>query len=147
MRTDEIALSYLRRAESRLTDAGSALERGSFPDVVRYSQEGVEMSLKGILRAVGIEYPKEHEVSMVLMSQAERLPSQITDRLDYLAKISSKLYDARGPAMYGDEDAGTPPEEIFTEEDAERSLGEAEEVYEVCSSALEDLLREGSRRG
>lgn len=145
MRTDEIALSYQKRAESRLTDARSALERGSFPDVVRYSQECVEMSLKGILRAVGIEYPKEHEVSTVLVSQSKRLPSQITERMDYLTKISSKLYDTRGPAMYGDEETGTPPEEIFTKDDAKKSLGEAEKVHEVCSSALKDMLREKSR--
>ncbi|KXA98582.1 hypothetical protein AKJ39_01525 [candidate division MSBL1 archaeon SCGC-AAA259J03] len=143
MRTDRIALSYGRRAESRLTDARSALGRGSFPDAVRYSQECVEMSLKAVLRAVGIEYPKEHEVSTVLVSQTDRLPAVVSERVDYLAKVSSKLYDARGPAMYGDEEAGTPPEEIFTEEDARRSVGEAEEVYELCSSALEDLLQGG----
>lgn len=74
MRTKEMALSYLRRANSRLIDANSTLGRESYPDVVRYSQETVEMSLKAVLRAVGVEYPKDHEVSPVLVSSKDRLP-------------------------------------------------------------------------
>lgn len=136
-----MALSYLRRAESRVVAADGALERGVFPDVVRHSQEAVEMSLKAVLRAVGIEYPREHEVSTVLFVEREKLPSSVADRLEELTKISSKLFDARGPAMYGDEESGVPPEELFSREDAEASLRDSKNVYEVCSSALQRIFR------
>ena len=67
MRMDRLALDYLRRARSRLIDARSALERGDYPESVRYSQEAVELSLKAVLRILGIEYPKVHDVGDVLM--------------------------------------------------------------------------------
>ena len=39
MRTDIMAKDYLKRARSRLIDAESALNRGDYPETVRYSQE------------------------------------------------------------------------------------------------------------
>jgi HEPN domain-containing protein len=140
MRTDEMAKSYLRRAESRRIAAKAALDREAFPDVVRYSQEVVEMSLKAVLRAVGIEYPRDHEVSTVLLAEKKRLPPDLADDLARLTGISSKLLDARGPAMYGDEESGIPPEELFNREDAEASLRDARDVYRTCQGAIDRLF-------
>jgi HEPN domain-containing protein len=39
-----------------------ALVEGNYPYTVRLSQECVELSLKAVLKAVGIEYPKIHDV-------------------------------------------------------------------------------------
>ncbi len=145
---ERLALSYLRRAESRLIVARTALKRRSHPDAVRYSQEAVEMALKGVLRAVGIEYPRSHEVSTILFAERQRLPSEVSEKLEELARISSELYDARGPAMYGDEESGTPPEEIFSQDDAARFVQDAESVIKVCRSAFAGLGTEpeGERR-
>jgi len=136
MRTKEMALSYLKRANSRLIDARSALKRGDIPDVIRYSQEAVEMSLKAVLRAVGIEYPKDHDVSDVLLACKERLPEEILEDMERLMRISSELVDKRGPAMYGDEEAGIPAEELFEKDDAEKALKDANYVFEKCKSAI-----------
>jgi HEPN domain-containing protein len=54
----KIAKSYLRQAEARLEDAEDALLEGNYPYAVRLSQECVEPSLKAVLKAVGIEYPR-----------------------------------------------------------------------------------------
>jgi HEPN domain-containing protein len=41
---------------------------------VRLSQECVELSLKAVLKAVGIEYPKIHDVSDILIDFVDRFP-------------------------------------------------------------------------
>jgi len=69
-----IARSYLRQAEARLEDARDALSEGNYPYAVRLSQECVELSLKAALKAVGIDYPKVHDVSDVLEVVSERFP-------------------------------------------------------------------------
>ena len=134
-----LARDYMRRARSRLVDAEAALRRGDYPEVVRYSQECVELSLKAALRFVGIEYPKVHDVGDVLIENAERFPKWFADIIQELARISSKLALARGPSMYGDEEQGIPPSELFSEEDAKEALQEARKVYKVCI----ELVKQG----
>lgn len=63
-----MAKAYLRQAESRLEDAEDAFDDRNYPYCLRLSQECVELSLKASLRLVGIEYPKIHDVSEVLLS-------------------------------------------------------------------------------
>jgi HEPN domain-containing protein len=41
--------------------------------VVRESQEAVELALKGLLRSCGVEAPRIHDVSDVLLAERERL--------------------------------------------------------------------------
>ncbi|MEZ5284862.1 MAG: HEPN domain-containing protein [Vicinamibacterales bacterium] len=47
---------------------------GSWADVVK-SQEVVELALKGLLRACGVEPPRVHDVADVLEAERERLPA------------------------------------------------------------------------
>lgn len=51
----------IAQADECLADASRALERGSWNTVIRRSQEAVELSLKGVLRMMGVEYPKIHD--------------------------------------------------------------------------------------
>jgi len=71
----KIAKSYLRQTEARLEDARDALSKGNYPYAVRLSQECVELSLKAALKAVGIDYPKVHDVSDVLEVAARDFPN------------------------------------------------------------------------
>ncbi len=48
------------------------LPGGGYSDVVREAQELVELALKGMLRAVGIDPPKVHEVGGALLSNRDR---------------------------------------------------------------------------
>ena len=128
-----LAHDYLRRAKARIIDAKSALNRGDYPEVVRYSQECVELSLKAALRLIGIEYPKVHDVSDVLSEYRDRFPLWFRNLIDELSIISSELALARGPSMYGDEERGIPPSELFSREDAEEALRKAMKVFELCS--------------
>jgi len=62
MHSPELAGDYVRRASARLAALDALFEAGSWADVVRESQEVVELALKGLLRAVGVEPPRIHDV-------------------------------------------------------------------------------------
>jgi HEPN domain-containing protein len=57
-----LAQSYLRKATDRLDILNLLLNKGAYSDVMRKAQEIVELALKGMLRAAGIEPPKFHDV-------------------------------------------------------------------------------------
>jgi HEPN domain-containing protein len=57
-----LAQSYLRKATDRLDILNLLLNKGAHSDVMRKAQEIVELALKGMLRAAGIEPPKFHDV-------------------------------------------------------------------------------------
>ncbi len=140
MKLSELARDYLKRAEVRVRIAAGAAASKDFPDAVRFSQEAVELSLKAALRAFGVEYPKEHDVSGVLRSVGERYPKWFQEKIDELAEISADLASKRSLAMYGLEAAGKSPSELFGEKDAAKALGEARLVARL----VEKLLRKSS---
>lgn len=61
MTANSLAEAYLEKCVLRLEILHFAFSRGGYSDVVREAQELVELALKGILRAVGIDPPKVHE--------------------------------------------------------------------------------------
>ncbi|MEM1548796.1 MAG: HEPN domain-containing protein [Thermoproteota archaeon] len=81
MRLIKIAKSYLKQAGARLNDAKDACQERNYPYTGRLSQECVELSLKAVLKAVGIEYPKVHDFSDVLLSVGQRFPEWFQQEL------------------------------------------------------------------
>jgi len=136
LRMNVLAEDYVKRAGSRLTDAKSALERGDYPEVVRYSQEAVELSLKACLRLIGVEYPKVHDVGDVLKLYPSRFPAWMRGELNKLAEISRDLAEKRAPSMYGVEALGKPASQLFTLKDAEDVLEKARYVQAVASKLI-----------
>lgn len=57
MNSREMARGYLQRSIRCIEEAESALSRGDYAGTVRRSQEALELGLKALLRALGIEYP------------------------------------------------------------------------------------------
>src|SRR5512136_3251232 len=104
MRNKDLALDYVRRAEIRLGAIDVLFDAASWADVVRESQEVVELALKGFLRAHGIDAPRIHDVSEVLLAERDHLPEKIRGDLDLLAHISKQLRRDRELAFYGTED-------------------------------------------
>ena len=77
-----LATDYVHRATVRL-DAIDVLYRAeSWADVVRESQEAVELALEGLLRSRGIDPPRIHDVSEVLLREQERLPEPVREHVD-----------------------------------------------------------------
>jgi HEPN domain-containing protein len=116
MRSLELSADYVRRAKARLAAVDALFAKKSWADVVRESQEVVELALKGLLRAVGIEPPRIHDVSDVLMAERPRFPMTIQQDLDMLAAGSRTLRRDRELAFYGAEDL--TPSGFYTQEDA-----------------------------
>lgn len=120
MRNRELAWDYVHRAEVRLGALDVLFGAGSWADVVRESQEVVELALKGLLRSCGIEAPRIHDVSELLLAERQRLPARLHDDLERLAAISKSLRRDRELAFYGAEDL--TPSTFYSRGDAEQAL-------------------------
>ncbi len=135
-----LARSHIRQAEERIRHAREALESGNYPYVVGQCQEAVELALKAALRTVGVESPKWHDVGPVLRREAHRFLQWFREKIDYLASISRSLRKERELAMYGDEEAGIPPEELYTRIDAEQALAQAQLVLDLVKRLFQEVV-------
>lgn len=129
MRNPDLARDYVRRASVRVRALDVLYDAESWADVVRESQEVVELALKGLLRACGVEPPRIHDVSDVLLAERARLPSEIEGEADRLAEVSRQLRRDRELAFYGAEDL--TPSGFYSEEDAARARSSAREVVAI----------------
>jgi len=126
MRNRALAADYLHRAAVRLRAIDVLFAAASWADVVRESQEVVELALKGLLRSCGIEAPRIHDVSDVLLAERERLPAALRPELERLAHISRDLRRDRELAFYGAEDL--TPSSFYSQADATRARDAARAV-------------------
>ena len=129
MRNPDLAADYLRRAESRLKAVAVLMDEESWADVVRESQEIVELCLKALLRIAGVDPPRIHDVSGVLVDHESRLPERARRRLPDLVRISRSLRRDRELAFYGSEDL--TPGHFYGPEDASEALEGAQLVCAV----------------
>ena len=129
MRNRDLAADHLRRASARLRALDVLFEAGSWADVVRESQEVVELTLKGLLRACGVEPPRIHDVADVLLAERDRLPAALGSHVERLASISRTLRRDRELAFYGAEDL--TPSSFYRESDAVIARDSARDVVAV----------------
>jgi len=104
MRNRELAADDLRRAQARLRALDVLFEEQRWADVVRASQEIVELALKGLLRSCGVRAPRIHDVSEVLVNERARLPKPVQEKVERLAGVSRDLRRDRELAFDGAED-------------------------------------------
>ena len=128
MRNRTLAADHVRRAEVRLRALDVLYEAGSWADVVRESQEAVELALKGLLRAVGVDPPRVHDVGDVLEAERGRLPAGLAGDVERLAAASRDLRRDRELAFYGAEDL--TPSDFYREPDAAEARAAARLVVE-----------------
>jgi len=124
----DMAKSYLKQAEERVKHAEEALKTGNYAYTMRQSQESVELALKGALRLLAIESPKWHDVGPIIKKHRDLFPQWFKERVDEIASISRKLRREREPSMYGDEETGTPPDQLYSLMDAEEALEYAKKI-------------------
>ncbi|MCS6908396.1 MAG: HEPN domain-containing protein [Anaerolineales bacterium] len=129
-----LAKAYLEKAQKRLKILPVLLAEEAYSDVVREAQEIVELALKGILRYVGIDPPKWHDVGSILLDNRERLPEDVALQADQMAKISAWLRKEREFSFYGDIDF--VPTEQYVSEDAERAIQDAHFVVQVAERII-----------
>ncbi|MEM2928395.1 MAG: HEPN domain-containing protein [Nitrososphaerota archaeon] len=139
MRSKEMAKSYLEDAKIILDEAKIAFNKRIFHRVVRLCQEATELALKACLRIIAIEYPKNHEVSDVLIENKDKFPEWFKEKIEYLNEASNWLSEKRGAAIYGDEIGGIPALKLFDENDGKKALEYANEVIRLAIKFFEEF--------
>ena len=97
----EAGQNLIREAEEYFEEVERAYARGSWNIAVRKSQEVVELAQKGVLKILGVEYPKVHDPSDFFLRILEKrgIPLSLDDSAK-VTRISAELAEKRAPAFY-----------------------------------------------
>ncbi len=134
MTNKTLAQSYRIKAEKRQKILEVLLNEEAYSDVVREAQEIVELALKGMLRQVGVEPPKWHDVGAAIIEFADRLPEAVACDAKELARISAWLRKEREFSFYGDIDF--VPTEEYGREDARKAIQDANFVCAAAAKVI-----------
>jgi HEPN domain-containing protein len=134
MTNSELARSYLIKASKRLKILRILKNDEAFSDVIREAQEIVELSLKAILREIGIEPPKWHDVGPLIIEHKKLLPKEVSASARKLAAISKWMRKEREFAFYGEVDF--IPTEEYDLEDAIRAIRDAEFAVRMARQVI-----------
>ena len=111
----------IQEAQMIMEEAKRAFDSEAWNLVVRRSQEVVELSLKGLLKLMGVEAPKTHDVGDTFAKICTEKKIAIeSGKLAEMQRISLQLARDRAPAFY--------MEKEYTREQANQSLLSAETV-------------------
>lgn len=91
----DLARAYLAKARLRMEVLELLAARQGWSDLVREAQELVELACKALLRQVGVDPPRLHDVGPVLLAELQRFPPDVHDRLTLLADASQWLRSQR----------------------------------------------------
>lgn len=134
MTNDKLSESYLEKGRLRLETLEFLHQKGGYSDVVREAQECVELLLKALLRTLGIEVPKIHDVSRTLKQNTTKLPSLIQENLDEISEISRSLRKERELSFYGSDD--WIPTEEYSAEDSQVAIEKTKKIYKWVRESL-----------
>ncbi len=129
-----LAQSYLKKAQVRFKIMDLLIEEEAYSDVIREAQEAVELSLKGILRQIGVDPPKQHEVGWLLSEYKNQLPDISAEDINKLVKISKWLRKEREFSFYGDVDF--IPSLEYSLDDAEKAKDDLEFVISITEKVI-----------
>jgi len=134
MTNSELAKSYLIKASKRIKVLYLLNKEQAYSDVIREAQEIVELSTKGMLREIGIEPPKWHDVGPLLVESRAKFPKEVAKQVKKLASISKQLRKEREFAFYGEVDF--IPTEEYDLRDAEKAIQDAEFVVKMAKLVI-----------
>lgn len=132
----ELSRAYLAKARLRLELLQLLAAREGWSDLVREAQELVELASKAMLRQVGIDPPRLHDVGPVLLAEQQRFPANMQERIPGLADDSQWLRAQRELAFYGDVE--WIPTERYGPGDGARALAAAEAALELATMLIEN---------
>jgi HEPN domain-containing protein len=130
-----LSRSLVTQARQRLLLVQTAVEAGYHAVAVRESQEVMELALKGMLRAVGVEPAKVHDVGLDLKGAREMLENTGVESVEELCRISKRWRKERELSFYGEVDF--LPGESYNTGEAREAFSEAQ----FCVEAAETVLR------
>ncbi|MBU6280623.1 HEPN domain-containing protein [bacterium] len=131
MTNPALARDYLVRAEKRLKAIDVLHAEEAFADVVRESQEVVELALKAVLRSLGVSPTFVHDVSEILERSRDRFPEGARAHVPRWCEISKHLRRDRELSFYGSEDV--TPSDFYDRADADLARAMAREVVESAA--------------
>jgi hypothetical protein len=128
MQNKSLVKDYIERAGHRIAAIDTLYDRGAWADVVRESQEVVELALKALLRSASIEPPRIHDVSEILLQNKDLFSTDIQSKIKKMTQISRSLRRDRELSFYGSEDL--TPSEFYKKEDADQARLDATWIVE-----------------
>jgi len=136
----ELARAGIERAGRWLQGASRALQDARWDDAVYSSQMAVEQSAKAVLIVLGIDFPKEHDVSIVFEALSKRIdmPEWFRRKVPEIGKAVAELAELRGLAGYGFEQ-GIGVE--YFKDYAPEAIKKAREVHEACFKLLNEAFK------
>ncbi len=131
MTHSDLAKSYVKMVRRRIKAIELLLSENGFADVIRETQESYELLMKAVLRYMGIDPPKLHDVGPFLRQFEAQIPISIRSHLDRICTVSMRLRKERELAFYGDLDF--IPDDSYTHEEAKLALDELHFFFDlVC---------------
>ncbi|HHT9125905.1 MAG TPA: HEPN domain-containing protein [Candidatus Brocadiia bacterium] len=136
MNNFEVGRKLLSEAEECWEELQHAFARGSWNVVIRRAQEVVELSLKGLLKMMGMEHPKTHDVGELFQTACKEKKIALDDKLLVeIKEISSRLARKRAPAFY--------MEKSYNKAEAEEALADGEKVIQLARKLFR-ILKQGN---
>ena len=127
MTSHERAEQFFQRAEKLYRDVEHQLEDRDWGLTVRRAQEVVELTLKGLLALMGMDYPKEHDPAGVFVRAVRERGLAIEERtLQEIQAFSARLARRRAPVFHFEVRVGEE-EARQAAADAARMVGWAQE--------------------
>lgn len=126
----KLAGDYIERCRKRLLAVDLLFSEKAYADVVRESQEVVELALKALLRSFGLNAPAVHDLSETLRKSKRRFPVPLQRHIPQLCRFSKELRRDREMAFYGSEDV--TPSEFYTRGDAQSAREMARKVVRIA---------------
>ena len=136
MTNSKLGAHYLRQALIRREFIRLALERAHHGVAMRLCQEAVELCLKAVLRFVGMEPPKWHDVGEILEKEKDRFPESFQQEIPFMKALSFELRQSRELSFYGDAESDAPASELFSENDARTAWEKTERVLLLCETMM-----------
>jgi HEPN domain-containing protein len=144
MKNDVSARALIEDAKIIFEEARLSFEKGHWHRVMRKCQESAELSVKGIFKYIGIEYPKVHQMGSVIKKEIPGRKILAKDEIDRLSGISDSLALDREASFYGADD-GRPASGLFGGEDAREALEQAEWVIAMAEKVTGAKVEGGPR--
>ena len=140
MRNIDIATRGLGRAARWLQGAERALEDERWDDAVYCSQMSAGHSAKAVLISLGVDFPKEHDVSDALLEIREvpGLPEWFRNELSFIADVVAELAEQRGLAGYGFEKG---VDAAYFRDYAPEAFEEAKRVHNLCRRFIQETFK------
>jgi HEPN domain-containing protein len=148
--------NLIKKAKNLILKAEEGLKgySTSHSNIISWCQTAIELSGKAILKIMGLDFPKEHQLLFEKKGEIKPVVKELLQKNfpKYFAYVNDVprvifltyfWYNFHTLANYGINDI--PPDKLFTKEDAELALKHAKDCVKVADNLL--IQKEVEKRG